>query len=226
MRTVLNIWRGKTLPQPVPGPIVRLQITQPPGRSELKPAASAEVARGLEIDKTQAGSFDNVMKSSLARPVEPAPAKEQWFEYTIKKNDTLWDLAVNRFHVNVQDLIQDNNIQDPRKIQPGQKIRVRVLTYPEQTQVTASWYGQDYHGRAMANGQPFDMHAATIAHKELPLGTRVELENPVTGVSVKAVVTDRGPYIKGRDVDLSYGLAQKLSLVEKGVGPLVMKVIG
>jgi len=70
------------------------------------------------------------------------------------------------------------------------------------------------------------MNAATIAHKDLPLGTQVELENPHTGESVKAVVADRGPYIRGRDVDLSYGLAKKLSLVEKGVGPLVMKVIG
>jgi rare lipoprotein A len=78
----------------------------------------------------------------------------------------------------------------------------------------------------MANGEIFDMNAATIAHKEIPLGTRVELENPSTGERAKAVVADRGPYVAGRDVDLSYGLAKKLSLVEKGVGPLVMHVRG
>ncbi|HID03321.1 MAG TPA: septal ring lytic transglycosylase RlpA family protein, partial [Desulfobacterales bacterium] len=75
------------------------------------------------------------------------------------------------------------------------------------------------------NGDIYDMHAATIAHKEMPLGTRVELKNKETGESVLAVVTDRGPYIDGRDVDLSYGLAQKLSLVEQGVGSLVMRVL-
>ena len=90
----------------------------------------------------------------------------------------------------------------------------------------ASWYGKDYHGRPMANGEFFNMYANTIAHKELPLGTRVELENPMTGKSVMAVVTDRGPYIEGRDVDLSYGLARMLSLVNKGVGKLKMRVLG
>ena len=77
----------------------------------------------------------------------------------------------------------------------------------------------------MANGEPFNMHAATIAHKELPLGTKVELKNPQTGQKVLAVVTDRGPYIEGRDVDLSYGLARRLNMVDKGVGKLVMRVL-
>jgi rare lipoprotein A len=54
----------------------------------------------------------------------------------------------------------------------------------------------------------------------------VELENPSTKERASAVVTDRGPYVTGRDVDLSYHLAQKLSIVKKGVGPLVMRVIG
>ena len=91
--------------------------------------------------------------------------------------------------------------------------------------MVASWYGEKYQGRVMANGEPFDMHANTIAHKDLPLGTEVELKNPETEQVEKATVTDRGPYIEGRDVDLSYALAEKLSLLEKGVGKLVMKII-
>jgi rare lipoprotein A len=78
----------------------------------------------------------------------------------------------------------------------------------------------------MANGRPFNMYAPTIAHKELPLGTKVELRNPRNGQRVVAVVTDRGPYIEGRDVDLSYGLAKKLDMVEQGVGKLMMRIIG
>ena len=69
------------------------------------------------------------------------------------------------------------------------------------------------------------MYADTIAHKDLPLGTEVELQNPLTNQLVNAVVTDRGPFIAGRDVDLSYGLAKKLSLIEKGVGKLVMRIL-
>ncbi len=79
----------------------------------------------------------------------------------------------------------------------------------------AGWYGEYHHGRLMANGERFDMHGATIAHRDMPMGTRVELENPQTGQRVEAVVTDRGPYHRGRDVDLSYGLAERLSLTSR-----------
>jgi rare lipoprotein A len=77
----------------------------------------------------------------------------------------------------------------------------------------------------MANGEPYDMYADTIAHKDIPLGTMVELENPRTGEKARAVVADRGPYVEGRDVDLSYELARKLSLVRQGVGNLRMRFL-
>lgn len=147
-------------------------------------------------------------------------------EYTVKPGDTLWVLAVKRFHVHVEDLMKDNGIEDPTRLRPGQKLRIRLPSYPQQQDVVASWYGKDHHGKPMANGAFFNMYGDTIAHKELPLGTQVMLKNPETGASVKAVVTDRGPYVKGRDVDLSYGLARKLSLVEQGVGKLTMRVLG
>jgi rare lipoprotein A len=181
----------------------------------------------------QRAILDASAKSRAKRQQQPqgSPPSERsedrFFEYTIKRGDTLWALAVKRFHVHVEDLIRDNGIKDPRKIQPGQKIRIRRPSHPQEKQdVVASWYGSAYHGRTMANGEPFNMHAATIAHKELPFGTRVEIQNPETGVRVRAVVTDRGPYVVGRDVDLSYGLAKKLSMVEKGVGKLTMRVLG
>ena len=151
---------------------------------------------------------------------------ERWIDYTVKSGDTLWTLAVKRFHVNIEDLIKDNGIKDPDRLYPGQKIRVRIPPLLQQQEVVASWYGESYHGKPMANGEFYNMYANTIAHKDLPFGTRVELKNFETGQSEEAVVTDRGPYIKGRDVDLSYGLAQKLTLVEKGVGKLLMRVIG
>lgn len=175
--------------------------------------------------------FDTLVKRA-EEGEKPPPATETkevskgWTEYTIKPGDTLWALAVKRFHVDVEELMRANNIDDPKKLRPGQKIRVQLPSYPEKLDVVASWYGQDHHGRPMANGAFFNMYADTIAHRDLPLGTRVELENQETGERARAVVTDRGPYVTGRDVDLSYGLAQKLSLVEKGVGSLVMRILG
>lgn len=145
--------------------------------------------------------------------------------YTVKAGDTLWDLAVNKFHVNLDDLIKDNAITDPNSLQIGQKLKIEKPVELPSDEVTASWYGKGFHGKPMANGQPYNMYANTIAHKDLPLGTEVELNNPQTGESTTAVVTDRGPFIKGRDVDLSYGLARKLSLLEDGIGTLIMKVL-
>ena len=77
---------------------------------------------------------------------------------------------------------------------------------------TASWYGPGFQGRPMKNGQPYDMEAATVAHKDLPMGTRVCIRNPENDRVVLATVTDRGPFIKGRIVDLSKGLARALDI--------------
>lgn len=178
-----------------------------------------------------AAGFDSILRQKQEKETLPQPLKrtsdsDNWKEYTIKPGDTLWSLAIKKFHVHVEDLIRDNHIRDPRRIRPGQKIRIRLPSYPEKQEVTASWYGKNHHGRPMANGEIYNMYADTLAHKDLPLGTRVELKNPLTGEAVKAVITDRGPYVAGRDIDISYGLARKLSLVQKGVGTLTMRVIG
>lgn len=145
--------------------------------------------------------------------------------HIVKPGDTVWELAIKRYHVHPEDILRQNNISDPRKIQPGDQLVIEIPEKSSPKEVTASWYGEYFHGRAMANGDPYDMYGNTIAHKEMPLGTRVELENPKTGKKVRAVVTDRGPYVQGREVDLSYHLAQQLSLVEQGVGNLVMRVL-
>ncbi|MDP3479747.1 MAG: septal ring lytic transglycosylase RlpA family protein [Desulfoprunum sp.] len=180
--------------------------------------------------KVDQKSFAAVLEEAKSPPAiattsQDKATTEQQSDYTVQAGDTLWDLAVNKFHVNLQDLIKDNDIKDPDSIQIGQQLKIRKGTVPSEDKVTASWYGKDFHGKAMANGKPYNMFANTIAHKDLPLGTEVELNNPRTGESTTAVVTDRGPYIKGRDVDLSYGLARKLSLLEGGIGTLVMKIL-
>ncbi len=89
--------------------------------------------------------------------------------------------------------------------------------------VVASWYGKQHHGKTMANGQPFNMYADTVAHKKIPLGTRLTVTNPKNGASVQVKVTDRGPYIPGRNLDLSYGVARKLGVVAAGVAKVWME---
>jgi rare lipoprotein A len=185
------------------------------------------------------GSFQSVLEEqqSVARGAasteENAKAEEKWTEYTVKQGDTLWGLARDTFGVSVKEIARANNIANPDRIYPGQKIRVKVPDaaenvtpeVPERSEVVASWYGKEYHGRPMANGKIYNMYANTIAHRTLPLGTKVELTNPDTGQVVRAVVTDRGPFIDGRDVDLSYGIAKKLNMVDKGVGKVIMDIL-
>ncbi|XPV77070.1 MAG: septal ring lytic transglycosylase RlpA family protein [Desulfovibrio sp.] len=82
----------------------------------------------------------------------------------------------------------------------------------------ASWYGEKFHGRKTANGETYNMYGMSAAHKLLPLGTIVRVENLENGRSVQLVVNDRGPFIEGRLIDLSYGAAKALGTVEKGLG--------
>jgi rare lipoprotein A (peptidoglycan hydrolase) len=149
--------------------------------------------------------------------------------HILQKGETIWELARNTYRADPDEIIRHNNISNPNTLQIGQRIRIPAGNGEQDDiqakEVVASWYGHYHHGRIMANGAPFDMHGDTIAHKEMPFGTRVELENPHTGEKVEAVVTDRGPYIQGRDVDLSYGLAERLSLTQQGVGNLRMRIL-
>jgi rare lipoprotein A len=206
-------------------PSVRRQI--PPSSSGL--SCNWYVREGIRSPVRKASfsaALDQAAKGmAVQQQNQTSQNKTETSEYTVQEGDTLWDLAVNKFHVNISDLAKDNGIDDPDKIQVGQKLTVTKTAPSAPGQVTASWYGKDFQGKPMANGSPFNMYANTIAHKDLPLGTRVQLTNPRTGQSTVAVVTDRGPYVDGRDVDLSYGVAQRLSMVQSGVDTLVMKVL-
>jgi rare lipoprotein A (peptidoglycan hydrolase) len=81
----------------------------------------------------------------------------------------------------------------------------------------ASWYGPRFDGQPTANGETFDMNALTAAHRTLPLGSRVLVHNLENDRSVVVKINDRGPYIRGRDIDLSYGAARQLGMVPDGL---------
>jgi rare lipoprotein A (peptidoglycan hydrolase) len=89
---------------------------------------------------------------------------------------------------------------------------------PTTTQVgTASWYGPGFHGQETASGETFDQHALTAAHRTLPLGTEATVTNLETGQSVQVTINDRGPYVKGRQLDLSQAAAKQIGLTKQGV---------
>lgn len=89
----------------------------------------------------------------------------------------------------------------------------------------ASWYGPGYHGRTTANGEKYNMYGISAAHKTLPFGTKLLVTNPQNGRQVKLKINDRGPYIEGRSLDLSYGAAERLGMVRQGVVSLLVKII-
>ena len=81
----------------------------------------------------------------------------------------------------------------------------------------ASWYGEPYHGRRTASGEVYNMHDMTAAHKTLTLGTRVDVKNLDNGKDVQVRINDRGPFIEGRVIDLSYAAAKEIGLIGPGV---------
>lgn len=89
----------------------------------------------------------------------------------------------------------------------------------------ASWYGQEYAGRSTANGEIFDPLLLTAAHRTLPFGTVVRVRNPKNGSTVDVRINDRGPFIGERMIDLSYGAAQKIGLVEPGVAVVELTIL-
>ena len=89
-----------------------------------------------------------------------------------------------------------------------------------------SYYGKKFHGRQTANGEIFDMYKLSCAHKSLPFGTRLKVINEDNGKSVVVRVNDRGPFIEGRDLDLSYAAAQEIGLIAHGVKRMRVEVLG
>ncbi len=90
----------------------------------------------------------------------------------------------------------------------------------------ASWYGTRFHGRRTSSGEPYDMYAMTAAHKRLPLPSYVEVENLHNGKRVVVRVNDRGPFVDGRIIDLSYAAAHRLEMTDRGVAPVRIRVVG
>ena len=100
-----------------------------------------------------------------------------------------------------------------------------LVEYIDKGNMKASWYGPGFHGRLTANGEVYDQMSFTAAHKSLKFGTLLKITNPRNNKSVVIRINDRGPYISGRDLDLSKAAALELGMVKRGVAKIKVEEI-
>jgi rare lipoprotein A len=89
----------------------------------------------------------------------------------------------------------------------------------------ASWYGPGHHGKPTASGARFDMNAMTAAHRSLPLGTMLRVENLANGRSIVVRINDRGPFVGRRIIDLSMAAARRIDLKDRGTGRVALSLV-
>ena len=100
-----------------------------------------------------------------------------------------------------------------------------TIQYKELGTMRASWYGPRFHGRFTANGEIYDQNAMTAAHKSMKFGTILRITNPRNNKSIIVRINDRGPYIPGRQIDLSKAAAEELDVIKNGVKRLKIEKI-
>lgn len=148
---------------------------------------------------------------------------EEVFYHKIIKGDTLCSLSRN-YKVNLADLYLLNKLKKDSVLSVGDYIMIPIYKLRPVYWAKASWYGDphkkldNFHGKKMANGQPMNTYELVAAHKEYPLGTVLRVTNPQNNKTIIVRVVDRGPYVKGRELDLSWAAAYKLSFLKKGTG--------
>jgi len=96
-------------------------------------------------------------------------------------------------------------------------VNTSAVKFIDRGTLKASWYGPKFHGKFTANGEVYNQMALTAAHKNLSFGTLLKITNPKNGKSVIVRINDRGPYIEGRELDLSRGAAIELGILAKGI---------
>src|SRR5574337_1084774 len=104
------------------------------------------------------------------------------------------------------------------------RIGPRAWEDPSGERGLASWYGHPYHGRRTSSGEVYDMYQLTAAHREIPLGSWVEVINLSNGRSLTVRINDRGPFVDGRIIDLSYASARLLGVTGPGVAPVRVRL--
>jgi rare lipoprotein A len=126
-------------------------------------------------------------------------------------------------------IVLPEKIEDPT-LKPYMVNGVRYYPLPDSEGFSqsgrASWYGEKFHGRRTSSGEIFDMHRESAAHKTLPFDTYVKVLNLSNNKQIVVRINDRGPFMKGRIIDLSYAAAKKIGLVGPGVADVKIVALG
>lgn len=101
-----------------------------------------------------------------------------------------------------------------------------IVSIGDKASGTASWYGPNFHGKKTSNGEIYNMHALTAAHKTLPMNTMLRVTNLKNNRQVIVRVNDRGPFVSDRIIDLSKSAAAKIDMINSGTAPVLLEVIG
>lgn len=104
-------------------------------------------------------------------------------------------------------------------------VSTSTVKFIDRGTMRVSWYGPKFHGKMTANGEVYDQMAFTAAHKNLAFGTLLKVTNPKNGRTVIVRINDRGPYVEGRDLDLSKGAAIELGILRRGVARLKIQEV-
>ncbi len=129
-------------------------------------------------------------------------------------------------------VINEDNITEPLATDEVGSVNENIITadrslveYVDKGAMKASWYGPGFHGHKTANGEHYDQMSFTAAHKSLKFGTLLKITNPKNNKSVVVRINDRGPYVAGRDLDLSKAAALSLGMVKRGVAKIKVEEI-
>jgi len=177
----------------------------------LGPLAAIALLGGGGIGLAQDAQLatDLAVSATTERADQPAfqPSEEAQFE-----------AAFARYETPVEPALPDHAV-DITEIEPAT---------PSATPLgegVASYYGRRFHGRPTASGEAFDMNDFTAAHKTLPFGSRVRVTNPRNGQSVIVRINDRGPFVRGRHIDLSRAAAEEIGIVRRGHGEVELELL-
>ena len=119
----------------------------------------------------------------------------------------------------------DSIKNEKQNLSTGKKNKIKFNKKKTVYKGVSSYYGPKFHGKLTANGEVYDMYGLTAAHKTLPLNTIARVTNLENNKSLILRINDRGPYIKGRILDCSYGAAKKLGFIEQGTTKVKIEVI-
>jgi rare lipoprotein A len=120
-------------------------------------------------------------------------------------------------------ILRKNNFAANNDIAQQEKLFPRIARYIKQG--VASWYGPGFHGKKTATGEIFDMYAMTAAHKTLPIPSYAQVTNLENNRSIVVRINDRGPFVRNREMDLSYAAAKILDMHQDGTGKIEVKAI-